>query len=166
MRIRDFDAARDREALRRCFVELQDFERTLDPRLPAAEQIADAYLALMLARCRDFAGVVLVAEVEGAVVGFVTIWTRYRSTEPDDDPTAHAYVSDLAVSAAHRRRGIGRSLLRAAEARAHAAGAAWVRISVLASNSAAISLYAVAGFQDFEIVLEKRLAESVEAGQL
>ncbi len=163
MRIREFDAARDHESLRSCFIELQEFERTLDPRLSPAEQIADAYLALMFGRCREFDGVVLVAEVGDAVVGFVTVWTRYQSTEPDDDPTAHAYVSDLAVSAAYRRRGVGRSLLRAAEARACDAGAAWVRVSVLADNTAAISLYGAAGFREFEIVLEKRLTGSVEA---
>jgi ribosomal protein S18 acetylase RimI-like enzyme len=149
---------RDRAAVRTCFVALQDFERELDPRIPPGEQIADAYLDLMFARCREFDGVVLVAEVEGAVVGFVTVLTRYRSPEPDDDPREHGFVSDLVVLAAHRGRGLGRSLLRAAEARAREAGALAVRLSVKAGNTGALALYSVEGFAESEVYLEKRLS--------
>jgi ribosomal protein S18 acetylase RimI-like enzyme len=102
--------------------------------------------------------VVLVAERGGAVVGFVAVWTRYRSEEPDDDPAPLAFVSDLVVSAEHRGCGIGRALLRAAEAHARAAGAPSLRLSVKAGNTAAISLYAREGFEELEIELEKRLS--------
>jgi ribosomal protein S18 acetylase RimI-like enzyme len=156
--IREFAPLRDRAAVRTCFVALQDFERELDPRIPPGEQIADAYLDLMFARCREFDGVVLVAEVEGAVVGFVTVLTRYRSPEPDDDPREHGFVSDLVVLAAHRGRGLGRSLLRAAEARAREAGALAVRLSVKAGNTGALALYSVEGFAESEVYLEKRLS--------
>jgi ribosomal protein S18 acetylase RimI-like enzyme len=157
MEIREFDSQCDREPVRRCFVELQEFERALDQRLPSGEQIADPYLDLMFQRCREFSGVVLVAEVDRAVVGFVTIWTRYRSSEPDDDPAEHGFISDLVVSATHRGRGIGRLLLRAAEARAREAGARTIQLSVKAGNAAARALYAAEGFADAEIYLEKPL---------
>lgn len=157
MEIRQYDPLHDRQSVRRCFVELQDFERNLDPRLPAGEHVADTYLDLMFQRCREFAGVVLVAEMDQAVVGFVTIWTRYRSCEPDDDPAEHGFVSDLVVSATHRGRGIGRRLVRAAEARAREAGARTIRLSVKAGNAGARSLYAAEGFKDAEIYLEKPL---------
>jgi hypothetical protein len=111
LEIREFDPLRDRQAVRACFVELQEFERKLDPRMPPGERVADTYLELMFQRCREFEGVILVAEVDRAVAGFVTIWTRYRSFEPDDDPAEHGFISNLIVSATHRDRGIGRSLL-------------------------------------------------------
>ncbi len=95
----------------------RDFERQIDSRMPPGEQIADRYLDLMFQRCREFDGIVLVAEIDSGVVGFVTIWARYRSSEPDDDPREHGFVSDLIVLAKHRGRGFGRSLLRSAEAR-------------------------------------------------
>ena len=155
--IREYEPERDGSALRDGFVELQDFERSLDPALPPGGSIADAYLERMFDRCREFDGVVLVAELEGVVVGFVTIWARYRSSEPDDDPREHGFVSDLVVLATHRRRGIGRALLRAAESRARAAGAPLVRLSVKAGNAAARSLYASEGFEASEIYLEKPL---------
>lgn len=157
MEIREFDSARDREALRSCFIELQEFERTIDPRIPPGAEIAEPYLARMFERCREFDGVVLVAVVEGAVVGFVTVWTRYRSFEPEDDPGTYAYISDLVVSAPHRGRNIGHSLLQAAETRAREAGATSIRLSVLAGNTPAMSLYSAAGYRGCEIYLEKRL---------
>jgi hypothetical protein len=96
--IREYDAAIDRSAVRACFVELQEVERALVPGMPPGDDIADAYLELMFRRGREFSGVVLVAEVEREVVGFISIWTRYRSSEPDDDPTEYGFVSDLVVA--------------------------------------------------------------------
>ena len=119
--------------------------------------MADAYLALMFERCRAFAGRVLVAERGGAVVGYVTVWTRHRSTEPDDDPAEHAFVSDLVVLGAHRGGGIGRGLLAAAEREAREAGAPFLRLSVKAGNTEAESLYARNGFAPVEVFLEKTL---------
>jgi ribosomal protein S18 acetylase RimI-like enzyme len=112
----------------------------------------------MFRRCAEFDGVVLVAEADGVVTGFVSVWTRYRSPEPNDDPAEHGYVSDLVVSAKHRGSGIGRALLRAAEARARQAGADRLRVSVKAGNTNALSLYSAEGFENSEIYLEKRLA--------
>ena len=157
MEIREFDAVRDQEAVRACCIELQDFERSLDPRIPRGEDIADRYLELMFRRCREFDGLVLVAEVDGAVVGYVSIWIRYRSDEPNDDPTEHGYICDLVVSADQRGRGIGRALLGAAEARVRAAGMKALRISVLAASAGARALYVAQGFEEEEISLEKRL---------
>ncbi len=156
--IREFDPLRDHDAVRSCAIALQDFEREFDPRLPPGEQIADRYLDLMLRRCAEFDGVVLVAEADGAVTGFVSVWTRYRSSEPNDDDAEHGLVSDLVVSAKYRGRGIGRALLRAAEARARQAGADTLRLWVKAGNTSALSLYSAEGFENSEIYLEKRLA--------
>ena len=74
--------------------------------------------------------------------------------------TIEFYVSDLIVSAAHRGRGIGRRLLRAAEALAREAGARTIRLSVKAGNVGARSLYAAEGFEEAEIYLEKPLGRA------
>lgn len=158
MEIRDYDPSRDQEALHACFVELQDFERALDPHMPRGEDVADAYLDLMWQRCREFDGAVLVADVGSRVVGFVTIWTRYRSSEPDDDPSEHGFVSDLVVRGSHRGQGVGRALLREALGRAREAGAPVVRLSVKADNAGARALYRDEGFAEAEVYLEKRPA--------
>lgn len=157
MEIREFDPSRDHGAVRTCFIELHEFERGLDPRMLPGDGIADAYLDLMFRRCREFDGDVLVAEIAGEVIGFVTVWKRFRSSEPDDDPRPYGFVSDLVVRAPQRGRGFGRALLREAEARARAAGARWLRLSVKAGNTGALALYASEGFEQSELDLEKAL---------
>ena len=155
--IRELDRARDLPAVRRCFVELQEAERALDGRSPAGEDVADAYLDLLLRRCDEFAGVVLVAVVEGEIAGYAAVFTRFRSDEPDDDPSERGHLSDLVVASGHRGAGIGRQLLRAAEERVRAAGVTEMRIGVLAGNEPALALYAAEGFRELELVLEKPL---------
>ena len=86
------------------------------------EGIADAYLAKVFERGRAFDGVVYVAERDGAVVGYVSVWRRYVSDELDDPPDEMGYVSDLVVSAEARGAGVGRALLRYAEESVRAAG--------------------------------------------
>ncbi len=157
LKIRELEPARDGAAVRACFVELQEYERTIHPGMPPGDAVADAYIELMHRRCREFDGLVLVAELDGAVVGFVTVWRRFRSSEPDDDPREHGFVSDLVVAAAHRGQGIGRALLRAAEIRARDAGAQTLRLWVKAGNATARSLYAAEGFVESEICLEKSI---------
>lgn len=56
------------------------------------------------------------------------------------------HVKDLAVRPDARGAGIGRTLLRSALARVHAAGATVVRLEVRESNEIARSLYADEGF--------------------
>src|SRR5262249_18528930 len=68
--VRDFDQSRDSAALRDCFIELQNYERQLDPGKPEGSTVAEAYLERMFARCREWDGRVFVAEVLSNVVGF------------------------------------------------------------------------------------------------
>jgi len=155
--IRDFGHSRDSDALRDCFIELQDYERQLNPGKPEGSTIAKAYLERMFARCRQWDGRVFVAELAGRVVGFVCVWAKVPPDEPDDNPAHYAHVSDLVVRAAYRRRGIGRQLLSAAETYARAQGALALRIGVSAHNAAARHLYASAGFEECKIELVKHL---------
>ena len=153
--IREYEPSRHRGQLRACVVELQDFERGLEPTLPKGETMADRYLAHVLDRCAGGAGRIFVSEEEGAVVGFVGVLARVVP-EPDETQ-AYAYVSDLVVLPAYRRRGIGRALLERAEAYARGEGARVLRVGVLAKNEAAARLYRSLGFGDYTIQLNKPL---------
>jgi ribosomal protein S18 acetylase RimI-like enzyme len=153
--IREYDALRDRKALRTCVVELQDFERGLEPTLPKGEEMADRYRAHMPRRCNEALGRVFVAEEDGTVVGFVGVLARVVP-EPDESQ-AYAYVSDLVMLPAYRRRGLGRALLEHAVAFARGKGANALRVGVLARNEAAARLYRSLGFGDYTIQLNKPL---------
>ena len=66
-------------------------------------------------------------------------------------------ITDMAVSPACRRRGLGRRLLAAAFEALEAAGAESVRLSVAVANSAALELYRKLGMRIVNHSMYKRL---------
>jgi ribosomal protein S18 acetylase RimI-like enzyme len=155
--IRDCDPGRDRNDLRSCIVEMQEFERSVEPMLPCGAEMADAYVELLLNRCSGTSGRVFIAEVDQTVVGFIGVIARVAPKEPDEEATPYTYISDLVVLPTYRRRGIGSALLRHAEAYARDCGMTVLRINVLAKNQVAGQLYRTFGFSDYRIELLKRL---------
>ena len=59
-------------------------------------------------------------------------------------------LRDVWVDEAYRRRGIGQSLVAAAEERVRAQGIAWLSLEVTGDNSAAWGLYKRAGYVEME----------------
>jgi ribosomal protein S18 acetylase RimI-like enzyme len=136
-------------------ITLQNYERRFDPGMPEGAAMVQPYLELMLARCGLWDGKVFVAEEAGNVVGFVCVWARVPSEEPDDDPAEFAFVSDLVVDPANRHRGAGRELMSAAEDYAGRRGARRIRLRVFARNTAARAFYQAMNYREREIELEK-----------
>jgi ribosomal protein S18 acetylase RimI-like enzyme len=155
--VREYDPQRDAQAVRACFVELQEAEREFEPELPLGEEAADAYLKLMFAGCEKWAGQVFVAEVENGVIGFVCVYARMRIDEPDEAPKEFASVSDVAVLTPYRGRGLGRALLSRAEQYARERGATTLRLLVLSQNTVAKQLYIASGFRERFIQMTKKL---------
>lgn len=146
-------------AVRECLIELQDFERELDPRMPPGALIDKAYVAEMQKRCRDCDGTILVAEVGAEVAGYATVLARVKSEDIDAGDLEYALISDLVVKKPFRGRGIGQQLLREAEAYAQSRRARWLRIGVLAANQVARSMYEISGFSEVYVELEKSLVD-------
>jgi len=159
MNIRELQGEADRRALRECVVELQDFERQIDARMPHGEAIADSYIDEMMARCDASRGKILVADVDGEVGGYVTVLTRVRSGELDDGDIEYGLIADLLVRARHRGAGMARKMLQAAEAVATQHGVRWLRITVLAANRVARELYASSGYTELYVDFEKDLGD-------
>ena len=143
--------------VRRCVVELQEFERRIDPRLRPGEEMADAYWENIQRRCTEANGEVFVADDGGSVVGFVSVLAAEPFVEIDDPVGTHALITDIVVLPSHRGRRVGAELLQRAEAFARAAGAAELRIAVLAENTAARRLYQNEGFTPYLEVFVKPL---------
>ena len=129
----------------------------IDPRLLPGESMATSYLDHLLRECAECDGTILVAEVDGAVVGFATVLARVVSEELDEPPGSYAIVTDLAVLESMRRRGIGAALLAESEKYAKAAGATELRIGVLSQNRPARDLYLAVGFTPYTETLSKQL---------
>jgi RimJ/RimL family protein N-acetyltransferase len=86
-------------------------------------------------------GAVMVAEIDGALVGRLSI---ARDPHP-----ASAHVADLGlmVAAEHRRHGIGSALLAAAEAWALGSGVTKLELHVFPYNEPALALYEKRGYE-------------------
>jgi len=97
---------------------------------PAAE-LARPWAKLWVAR----------AEPGGAPRGFALIWLA----------ADEVHLIDLAVEPESRRHGVGRALLRRVIDFGRAAGGAQVLLEVRRSNTAALGLYAGAGFRELDV---------------
>jgi GNAT superfamily N-acetyltransferase len=157
--IRKYNSETDVQQLRDCVIELQNFEREIDARMPSGEEIVDDYIVAMLFRCRMCEGQVLVADVDGEIAGYVTMLNRVQSDDLDDGNLEFGLIADLLVRKAYRGTGLGRELIAAAESVAKEHDVRWLRISVMSENAAARKLYASSGFSEIYVEPEKDLDE-------
>jgi ribosomal protein S18 acetylase RimI-like enzyme len=85
----------------------------------------------------------LVAEQAGRAIGYALVLFHGR--------TALARLYSMAVAPERRGHGLGRALLRAAEAAALDGGTAVMRLEVSPDNAAAVALYRSVGYVDFGV---------------
>jgi ribosomal-protein-alanine N-acetyltransferase len=88
----------------------------------------------------------LVATADGAVAGYASAEEERVPATALKRATAVLHLHELAVHPAHRRRGIGRLLLRAVRDAAATRGLATVSLDVYAFNAEARALYEAEGF--------------------
>jgi len=88
---------------------------------------------------------------EGPVIGFA-----WLAIERKYGP-ASAYLYDIGIDAAHRRKGHGMRALRALEDFAAGAGAASIGLNVFANNNSAQALYRKLGYVPTNFNMRKRL---------
>jgi ribosomal protein S18 acetylase RimI-like enzyme len=150
-------AAADLPALRQLIAEHQDYHRAIEPQWPAGAEMAAAYLTYLQAECAAQDGEIFLAFCGPTLVGFVCIVTNRRGAP--DDPARHAFVHDLFVGPADRRRGIARRLMEMAEAFARSRGVFEVRLAVLEGNEEARAFYDALGFRGYARILTKRMSD-------
>lgn len=91
------------------------------------------------------------ASVDGAEVGILWLGMRVRDGRP------HAFVLDVEVDTAERRKGYGRALMHAAEREARRLGADSIGLHVFGFNTGAIDLYEQLGYRRTEESLLREL---------
>lgn len=99
----------------------------------------DLYAGWIEKSVHGYADLVLVAERDAVVAGYVTVHTT-----PADLP---ARIGLIAVAAESRNQGVGRDLLRSALRAAAASGATSVSVVTAGTNGAARALYSGEGFR-------------------
>jgi GNAT superfamily N-acetyltransferase len=157
MIVREFDRNADFDGMRACLIELQEFERRIDPRKPTEDEIATAYISDALSKCAECHGKIFVADEEDEIAGYATVLARVHSGTLDDGDLEYAYLADLVVRATYRGLGMGRELIAKAETYARGEGAKWLRVCVLAENQGARRLYHASGNSELYVDFEKDL---------
>lgn len=153
--IREYTHA-DVEEIKECIVELQEFERLMDPSRLKGMEVAHEYLEHLLKICKEEKGKIFVVEIEGNIVGMISIYM--------EDDKKHlrksakfATISDLIVLPEFRGRGIMKELLNKAEEHAAKKGIKTVYAHVVAENNGLIEGFTRNGFRRFEVILRKGL---------
>jgi GNAT superfamily N-acetyltransferase len=101
---------------------------------------------------------ILVAELSGQVIGLAEVYIK--RPDPSDrgiNPAPFAYLQSLAVTEAHRRKGIGRQLLHATEAWAREHGAVDLLLGIWEFPAGPLKFYEKAGYNIYRHSLEKKL---------
>jgi ribosomal protein S18 acetylase RimI-like enzyme len=100
---------------------------------------------------------VFVAEEAGRPVGVVSVRVYETPPDPAMVPLRRGHVEMLVVSAAHRRRGLGKALMDEVASWARRQGAAELVLTVWAGNRAAEAFYDRLGYRELSRVLHTRL---------
>ena len=96
----------------------------------------------------DIRETVFVAEDQGRLIGFIEIGVRSYAEGAPIGPSA--YVEGIWVEADHRRRGVARALLGAAEQWARSEGYAHLGSDALIDNALSHAWHRAAGFDEVE----------------
>lgn len=128
------------------------------PELRLGSEIGQAYADTLLREAQERNGIVLMARIDDRAVGFICGWLMQDDDMLlRDDARAYAYISDLYVDEAWRRRGVGRQLLQAAETEMRRRGARQMRICSKAHNRMAVASYQSVGYSAYEVTFWKRI---------
>src|SRR4051812_46015522 len=112
--IREYRSEDERQ-VEECFIELQEFERRIEPRRVEGKLVAKKYLQHMFEKCAQTQGQVFVLDDNKRIAGFVSVWTKMKVNGLVNEESEVAYISDLIVVADYRGQGWGRALLKRAE---------------------------------------------------
>ena len=155
--IREREAG-DRERLVDLFRQLNSHEDATAHVLRTDRAAAEDSLAFVEERLAERGGIFLVAELAGEVAGLLVLVYETDCIYIREARRRFAYIQDLVVDDRHRRHGIGRALMDAAEAAAKAAGCRRMVLGVLAGNAAALAAYDRQGYRPYAQDLEKIIA--------
>jgi ribosomal protein S18 acetylase RimI-like enzyme len=137
--------------------ELMAFHAERDPQFARAEDGAvhfEKYLRDLLAKAEWRVFVALDGE---RVVGYLMAQVAKRP--PVIKHRDFGFISDLAVTKAHRRRGVGQKLLRAAIAWFAERGLRRVEAHVATANEVSTAFWSAQGFEAYLHTMRLRLAE-------
>ena len=145
---------RDRDAILELWLALIDYHRALDPQYPVVPGIREALReeverGMLGGLCR-----LLVAELDGAPVGFAFAEVERVETREASGPGS-SWIHELYVVPKERRHGVGSALVEAAEKFLEKRGGGRIAVRVESGNEAGLRFWSRRKFQDRARILEK-----------
>ena len=132
-------------------------DKPIEPDDPELE----AYLAHIIQKQASGKGIILVAEQENRLIGFVCLLAPENTATENDSESAYAFMSDLFVVPACRRQGTGSLLTRKLEEQAGVMGATSIALRVMADNQGSRYFYTKAQYQEKFVVMSKPLGPAL-----
>jgi GNAT superfamily N-acetyltransferase len=163
MIVRDYGSA-DREALIEQFQSLNRHENAITGDRRIDRQGGIDALDAALNRVRDTAGLALIAERDGQILGHLFVAVEDDAQFVREELRSHAHITEFFVREVARGGGVGRALLARAERFAAARGLVRLTVSALSGNLIALAAYQRFGFSPHSVDLTK--AVSVAARHL
>ncbi len=153
--------SRDEQQLR--VVAIQNYVEQLreDRSADAEDPAVHAYLEHIVQMQESGKGVILIAEQEKKVIGFVCLSGPASTTADKGNEGAFAFMSDLFVVPEHRNEGVGSLLVQKIEERARAMGADNVALRVAVDNAGSRHFYMKNQYQEKFVVMSKGLSDQV-----
>ena len=159
LEIREYMAS-DRPHIVKCMEELQDYLVNVDGmrftrRMP---EYGEHFTEKLLQEVRDKNGRIYVAENEDNIVAFIAGIVYEWSTEVllECIPLKSGRILELFVDSKHRRRGIGKMLIRKTEEYFRISGCDVFRVEVFEPNTEAYQFYQGLGYQNRIIDMIKK----------
>lgn len=146
----------DVEGIKVCIVELQEFERMMDPHRLEGIKVAHEYLEHLLEMCEAGHGKIFVVEIDSNIVGMVSVYIE-EDHKHFRKARRFAYISDLIVMKEYQDQGITKELLEKAEEYAKSKNVTTIQSSILKGHEEALAGYLRNGFHEFEIRVRKHL---------
>lgn len=146
----------DVDAIKTCLVELQDFERLMDPHRLSGIKVAHEYLEHLIKLCEEGVGKIFVVEINENVVGMISVYI--------EDDKKHfrkkqrfAYIADLIVMKEYKDKGVIKELLDKAERYSLLKKVDTIQTSILKGHEENLNGFLRNGFHEFEIKMRKRI---------
>jgi len=133
--------------------EMMDFHTKRDPLFAISEEGPEHFSEFITANMSDDTACVLVAVVEGMVVGYCL--GRLEKIPPVFGNRGIGAVFDLAVSGDYRRKGIGRKLYLEIEAWFKGRGVQRIDVRVAISNEVSTNFWSECGFRPYVTIVNK-----------
>lgn len=137
---------------------IQEHERASVPELKTGDEIGKIYAERLLSMVKHNNGYILIARDNGINIGMICAWvTQDDDMLLRDDKRKHAYVSDIFVVEAWRRKKIAQILLKEIENIMRQQGCQRIRICSKASNISAVSVYKANDYIPYETTFSKEI---------